>query len=746
MIEFTLCTSEYKGNISNCLYPNKVVIKDEATFLEAIKFDHVSAEYKDNYRSNANFIKADNVVLDCDNDHSDEIKDWVSSLDVAMAFPRVTYAIAYSRNHMKQKGNRSPRPRFHVYFTIPETKDQDEYTRLKQQIASHFPFFDTNALDGARLIFGTDNKEVEFYKGDLSIVEFLEDAAFADWDEALEEIPEGKRNNTMSHYAGRIIKRFGNTDEAHEKFLKQAEKCNPPLDESELKLIWSSAVSFGKRISSQEDYIPPEKYNTEFDLKPSEYSDIGQAEVFVREYQDAVRYSPSTKFLVYNGSYWEESDLKAQGLSQDLVNRQVEEADVLLKKSREEMRKNGALELLDSLTTKKAISLFSKEQAHSYSQYLQAESYKKYAIKRGDTRAIHATTKEAMPMLEIEQKELDQDVFLLNTPSYTVDLRTGEKLEHDPLHFITKQTAVDPDNEDLKLWLDALDVFFQGDKELIDYVQKVAGLATIGKVYEEAMIIAYGGGRNGKSTFWNSIARVLGNYSGAISADILTVGCKRNAKPELAEARGKRLLIAAELEEGMRLSTSNVKQLSSTDEINAEKKYKAPFKFVPSHNLVLYTNHLPKVGAIDEGTWRRLIVIPFQAKLEGTSDTKNYGDYLFTNAGGAILSWAIDGAKKAIEEDYKIRKPQIVQDAIGKYKESNDWFNHFIIECCEIGEDFEEKSGELYQEYRAFCFRTGEYTRSTADFYTALESVGFKRKRTNSGRLVLGLKLKSEFE
>lgn len=196
----------------------------------------------------------------------------------------------------------------------------------------------------------------------------------------------------------------------------------------------------------------------------------------------------------------------------------------------------------------------------------------------------------------------------------------------------------------------------------------------------------------------------------------------------------------------MRLSTSNVKQLSSTDEINAEKKYKAPFKFVPSHTLVLYTNHLPKVGAIDEGTWRRLIVIPFQAKLEGTSDIKNYGDYLFTNVGGAILSWAIDGAKKAIEEDYKIHKPQIVQDAIGKYRESNDWFNHFINECCEIGEDFREKSGEVYQEYRAFCFRTGEYTRSTADFYTALEGEGFQRKRTNSGRLVLGLKLKSEFE
>ena len=76
----------------------------------------------------------------------------------------------------------------------------------------------------------------------------------------------------------------------------------------------------------------------------------------------------------------------------------------------------------------------------------------------------------------------------------------------------------------------------------------------------------------------------------------LTKGCKRNVKPELAEAKGKRLLIASELEEGMRLNTSTVKQLCSTDEIFAEKKYKDPFSFKPSHTLVLYTNHLPKDG------------------------------------------------------------------------------------------------------------------------------------------------------
>ena len=261
----------------------------------------------------------------------------------------------------------------------------------------------------------------------------------------------------------------------------------------------------------------------------------------------------------------------------------------------------------------------------------------------------------------------------------------------------------------------------------------------------EALIISYGEGRNGKSTFWNTIARVLGSYSGSISADALTVGCKRNVKPEMAELKGKRLVIAAELEEGMRLNTSVVKQLCSTDEVSAEKKYRDPFRYTPTHTLVLYTNHLPRVGANDEGTWRRLIVIPFNAKIEGNSDIKNYADYLAEKAGGAVLSWIIDGARKVIECNFKLKIPQCVSEAISHYRENNDWLSMFIEDCCEVDPSYTQKSGELYQEYRAYCARTGEYTRSTTDFYTGLDTAGFEKRKSKTGIMVYGIRLKSDF-
>ena len=207
--------------------------------------------------------------------------------------------------------------------------------------------------------------------------------------------------------------------------------------------------------------------------------------------------------------------------------------------------------------------------------------------------------------------------------------------------------------------------------------------------------------------------------------------------------RGQRLVIAAELEEGTRLNTATVKQMCSTDEVYAEKKYKDPFSFVPSHTLVLYTNHLPKVGAIDAGTWRRLIVVPFNARITGSSDIKNYAEYLYENAGPAILAWMIEGAKRVIDMGFHIALPPVVEAAIAKYREENDWLTHFVTDNCEVGVGYTARSGAVYQAYRSYCADTGEFFRSTAEFYAALEMAGYGRKRTRDANLITGLRLRT---
>lgn len=182
MLDFTLYTANCVGMSGNCLYPNKVVVKDKESFKEAVKKDHVTARYKGNYRSSKNFQYSDCVPLDCDNDHSDNPKDWVTPFDIAMEIPGVAFAVSYSRHHNLPKDNKSARPRFHIFFPIEAISDEREYSELKKRIASIFPYFDTNALDSARFLFGSENTDVEFYKGDKSIVDYLEESEFAELD------------------------------------------------------------------------------------------------------------------------------------------------------------------------------------------------------------------------------------------------------------------------------------------------------------------------------------------------------------------------------------------------------------------------------------------------------------------------------------------------------------------------------------------------------------------------------------
>ena len=85
---------------------------------------------------------------------------------------------------------------------------------------------------------------------------------------------------------------------------------------------------------------------------------------------------------------------------------------------------------------------------------------------------------------------------------------------------------------------------------------------------------------------------------------------------------------------------------------------------------------------------------------------------------------------------------RLIASAINEYRGQNDWLRHFLDDCCEEDASFSEKSGELYTAYRLYCQQMNEYTRSTTDFYGALEKTGFDRRKRKAGYFIYGLKLK----
>lgn len=245
--------------------------------------DHVFASYINGNRRKEKFEHSECVPMDSDNEHSENPADWKTPDDVRAAFPDVGFYAVESRNHMKEKDGKPPRPKYHYYFPTAKVTDVKIYTALKVRIHQLFPEFDANALDAARFFFGVENPQVTFYEGTITIDEFLQKTEVSipplagktkrskAKTKPVEPSPQnsnsgviahGERNTTLSKYAGQVLKRYGDTEQARQLFDTKAAECEPPLEQGELDIIFGSAQKFLHDVVEKEaGYVSPEKYN-----------------------------------------------------------------------------------------------------------------------------------------------------------------------------------------------------------------------------------------------------------------------------------------------------------------------------------------------------------------------------------------------------------------------------------------------------------------------------------------------------
>ena len=721
----------YKSNVlgmaSNTRYPNEYEAKQTTKndqIRQIFNKDYVCAQYKDNKRSADNFVISDCLALDCDNDHSDDPNAWITPEHIISEFDNVFMIFHMSRHNMLPKDGKSPRPRFHVFMWMDPVKNADAYAELKRKINSIWPYFDKNAEDAARFFFGTENPEIIVSPGNITINAYIDSyEKFANMDDDNQVIKCGERNSKLSKYAAIILKRYGDTDEARQLFDDKNDKCcEEPLDDYEMNLIWKSALNFYKtKILTNPNYVKPDEYDSGDSYVPSDLSDVGQALKFKEHYGNIIAYNPAMKFVVYDQNRWVESEELALAVLHQFTNKQIIEAFKLCRDAAE----SGDKERIDK-----------------------AKLYLKFVTSRRNSNYINATLKQVTPYISVSTERFDADPFLLSTPEGVYDLRIGpfRPKPHKPEDYITKMTACSPSFKGKDIWEESLNKIFSNNKELIRYVQQCCGLAAVGAVYVEMMLIAHGEGGNGKSTFWNTILKVFGDYGGTLNSDNLFVNNGKSSRFEKAFLKGKRLIISSENEQGARLNDGMIKQLCSTDRIKGEKKFKDEFDFTPSHTMILYTNHLPKVTTGDDGTWRRLKVIPFTNKFTGKDDTKNYSEYLFDNCKEYILFWVMEGAKIVIDNKFHIEEPNVVLEACKRYKNENDWLHQFINECCKLGEEEKVGSGELYQKYRNYAWHRNEFVRPSNDFKAAMELAGFKTTHPHNKVYYHGIRLLTDAE
>jgi putative DNA primase/helicase len=290
------------------------------------------------------------------------------------------------------------------------------------------------------------------------------------------------------------------------------------------------------------------------------------------------------------------------------------------------------------------------------------------------------------------------------------------------------EPGVDPE-----LWMSFLNRVFNGNERLIQFLQRLVGMALVGEVLENILAIFHGVGANGKSVCIETICGMLGSdYAMMGSTSLLMVDSWGRHPTERADLYGMRLVAANESGDGGRLSEETVKQLTSREAIRARRMREDSWEFTPSHTIILATNHKPEIRGTDYGIWRRIHLVPFAIIIPPNERDRQLADKLKAEW-PAILRWAVAGCL-AWQRD-GLRPPPEVLDATDDYRAEQDLLGEWIEECCLTGTGCEARSGDLFRSYKKWCEDRGEKGMSRTKFSSRLTERGFTKDRQTSGHV-----------
>lgn len=337
---------------------------------------------------------------------------------------------------------------------------------------------------------------------------------------------------------------------------------------------------------------------------------------------------------------------------------------------------------------------------------------------------------------------LDSAPFALCTPGGVVDLKAGTLTAADPSNLHTRSAAVAPDpTMPTPRWLRFLDEMFGGDRELIEYVQRLAGYSASGDVSAHVLPFVLGPGGNGKGVLLGVLARLLGDYADTAPPGFLVAGLQQH-ETELARLQGLRLVVASETNPGDRFDEARVKVLTGGDRITARFMRQDHFTFDPTHTLWLMANHQPAVAAGGPSFWRRVRLI--EANYVPPKPDLELPERLYREEGPGILAWVIRGAVEAFGPE-GLREPARVLAATAAYRGEEDHLGRFVEDALRIGGGVHIRTDrvKVYAAYEAWCHLEGEHAMPARALYRELRlripEMG--EERSHGRRLLTGLSL-----
>jgi putative DNA primase/helicase len=455
------------------------------------------------------------------------------------------------------------------------------------------------------------------------------------------------------------------------------------------------------------------------DVKEFELTEFGNGKRFAYYSNGRARYSSSLKeWLSFNGKVWKVDSVLSERLAKDVIG----------------------------LISKESIFHPTEKQQRTFESFLNKS--KKW---NGILHTLNCARSE--PELQIAAEDLDRPPSLsgrslFNANNGTIDLRTGALSAHNKEDFLTKISPVDYiPGASAPRWQQFLREIFNGDEELIEWMQCFLGYVMTGEVCLRLFAVLYGSGRNGKSTLVETISRVLGeDYAKGIPTQSLYA--KREEKetaPELTRLIGARFAYASEGKENEKLNTGIVKRFTGDEKMTARGLYSAPVDFLPQFTVLFSTNHKPKIDDTTNSIWDRTRLIPFNRRFADEEVDPSLRKKFLKESSG-ILNWLVEGAVKFYLQGMRLPDCSAITQATQDYRSDSDKVQSFLSERCELGREYRVQVITLHEAFKQWSqVEQGGTDISLPNFREKMKEKGYSTVAGGQRRkFFVGIRLREE--
>ncbi|MCY2968083.1 MAG: phage/plasmid primase, P4 family, partial [Planctomycetota bacterium] len=280
---------------------------------------------------------------------------------------------------------------------------------------------------------------------------------------------------------------------------------------------------------------------------------------------------------------------------------------------------------------------------------------------------------------------------------------------HTPLFFTHASIPYDFNSElsdeNCPKWMQFLQTAFEGDEDRIATWQEWCGLNLTWNTSYQKFMILEGSGSNGKTVACAALEAMLG------PKNVSQVKLENfRDKFALHGARGMLANIAFEVGELEKADEQTLKTFTGGDRMMTEQKFKDAVSTAPTARLTLCYNNRPHFTDRSDGLWRRMLILPMNAKIQDHQKVIDMDKPEWWEASGelpAMFNWAVAGLARLYEKK-RFTESAISAKALAEYRLEANPIAQFLRLHVYYRDGGELITSEAYKKYREWIIEAGK--------------------------------------